>query len=222
MFFAAAGRFRVSHLLDAVLALRDTGTEWGAWGAAYCYGNRLELTRSAVPCYDDPDFRQLAERRTDMMLLVPDNRVGVQAREIQPFSRREARQTWAFCHDGEVTRPGELDTKTRLPDSGSSSEKLFLHLFARIDPQEPVLSTTAALRELHADKGLSCCLVGSEMMVAASWFDSESEYRGLWHGRGELVRYISSQPLRSLPDIEWEPVGTHSVLVVNRTRREIL
>jgi len=212
----------MNQLIDAVLADVRPEAEPGGWGIAYCYGNRLELSRSPVPCHEDPDFRQLAERRTDMMVLVPDNRPGVSARETQPFARRESRQTWAFCHHGEVVRPEELDARTRLPDSENPSEKLFLHIFARLEREEPVETVTAALRELHADRGLSCCLIGSETLVVASWFDSEQDYLGLWFGRGDLVMYVSSQPLRSLSDIEWEPAGAHNVLVVRRTRREVM
>ncbi len=221
MFVAAAGRFRMNHLVAAVLAAIRPETELGGWGIAYCYGNRLEFTRSAIPCYQDLDFHQLGERRTDMMVLVPDNRPGISARETQPFARREARQNWAFCHHGEVVRPDELDTQTRIPDSDSPSERLFLHILARLDREEPVETVTAALRGLRADKGLSCCLIGSEMMVVASWFDSQPDYHGLWCGRGELVRYVSTEPLRSLPDIEWEPAGTHCVIAIRRTRREV-
>ncbi len=221
MFIAAAGRFRMNQVIDAVLAEVRPEPEPGGWGIAYCYGNRLELTRSALPCREDPEFRQLVERRTDMMVLVPENRHGIPIREMQPFARREARQTWAFCHHGGAVRPEELDVRNRLPDSDSPSERLFLHVLARFERDEPVETTTAALRELHVEKGLSCCLIGSEIMVVASWSASGSEYQGLWCGRGELVLYVSNQPLRSLPDIEWEPAGAHAVLAVRRTRREI-
>ncbi|MEO0078362.1 MAG: class II glutamine amidotransferase [candidate division WOR-3 bacterium] len=221
MFVAAAGRFQMNQVVDAVLAEVRPEAEPGGWGIAYCYGNRLELTRSTVPCRNDPEFLQLAERRTDMMVLVPDNRPGILAREIQPFVRREARQTWAFCHQGQVVCPDELDTGNRWPDSDSPSEKLFLHVLSRFDKEAPVETATAALRGLNAEKGLSCCLIGSEIMLAASWSDSDQEHNGLWYGRGELVLYVSGRPLRSLPDIEWEPAGSHSVIAIRRTRREV-
>jgi predicted glutamine amidotransferase len=220
MLAAVAGRFRMSQLLEAVRAQVGADAELGGWGIAYCYGNRLEVIRSAERCDRDPAFHQLTELRTDMLLLVPDNRPGLPPREVQPFSRRESGHSWAFAHAGTVVHPEELDMGSRLPDSGHPSEKYFLHLMARLDAQDPVVAMTAALNEMRGDGGLSCCLLNSEFMVVASWAGLQQP--GLWQGRGEMVLYVCTHPLRMIQDVAWEPLDPRSVLAVGRARRELL
>ena len=230
MLVAAAGRFEMSQLVEASITRVELGREVGGWGIAYCYGNRLESTRSIHPCNSDPDFRKLGELRTDMAMICPDNPARVSTREVQPFTRRETGRTWAFYHHGDIVHPGHLDIGSRLPDSASPSERYFLYLMGRLDLQSPVESVTAALDELSTEhKGLSFCLMNSEVLVAASWISGDKpdtgggarSERALWLGQGEFVRFITSQPLYSIPEITWEQLPNRSVLAMNRTRREL-
>lgn len=226
MLLVAAGRFQLSQLFEVCRTRVEPGREVGGWGAAWCYGNRLESSRSIHPCAADPDFRKLEELRTDMVMVCPENRARVSPREIQPFTRRETGRTWAFYHHGDILHPGKLRIGSRLPDSSSPSERYFLHVMDRLDPNQPVESITAALGELSGEKTLSFCMMNSDLLVAASWFDdgtapgSRSEH-ALWLGEGQLARFLASQPLYSIPEVTWEQLPERHVLVLQRTRREL-
>jgi predicted glutamine amidotransferase len=229
LLIAAAGRFQLDQILDTAVTRVDPGGETGGWGVAYCYGNRLESVKSSHPCGKDPDFRKLAELRTDMALICPDNKARISMRELQPFVRRETGKTWAFYHHGEILRPQQLDIGGRLPDSTSGSERYFLYVLGLLDPESPVETVKAALEPLAGEQALSFCLISSEALVAVSWYEaekpagqgSERSARGLWLGQGELVRFVTSQPLYSFSGIDWEPLPDRTVLALCRSRREL-
>jgi len=255
LLIAAAGRFQLDQMLDAAVARVKPEGETGGWGVAYCYGNRLESIKSSHPCGKDPDFRKLAELRTDMALICPDNKAKVSMRELQPFVRRETGKTWGFYHHGEILRPQQLDIGGRLPDSTSGSERYFLYVLGLLDPESPVETVTAALVPLTGEQTLSFCLISSEALVAVSWYEAEKptgqgsergrptpairgcpgipgpdsglpkgfprSERGLWLGRGELVRFVTSQPLYSFSGVDWEPLPDRTVLALCRSRREL-
>jgi hypothetical protein len=68
--------------------------------------------------------------------------------------------------------------------------------------------------------------MNSDLLVAASWFAGEAgpgnrSEHALWFGEGELVRFVASQPLHSIPEVNWEQFPDRHVLVMQRARREL-
>ncbi len=160
-----------------------------------------------------------------MIVICPDNPSRASARELQPFTRRETGRTWAFYHHGKLAKAAGLDVGGKIADSTSPSERYFLHLLTRLDPAMPVESITAALEAMAGEKTLSFCLVGSDLLVAGSWHDAasagERSEHALWLGQGEMARYLTSQPLYSVPDTSWEQLSNRTVLALQRERREL-
>jgi predicted glutamine amidotransferase len=213
----------MNRLVDIARGLAAAAPDAGTWGAAYCYGNRLETVRSVHPCGQDPEFANLGVLRTDMVFLQLEPGVThASMREVQPFTRRESGKDWAFCHWLPMENPRALDPGGRIVDSSSPSERYFLHLLARLDAEAPQDSLTKALGEVAGEKTLSCCLMSCDALTVACWHDEDPEAAGgLWLGRGELARFVASQPLHSIPETSWEPMANQTVLSITRFRHEL-
>jgi hypothetical protein len=243
---AAVGRFQMDVLARETLAAAGADAETGGWGVAYCYGNRLETIRSALPCAHDPDFGKLDELRTDMALLCIGGMTPASPRELKPYLRRETGHTWTFAHSGIVKHEERLDTGGRITDSKNPSERYFLYLLGKLDEQAPVESLTSALAELGDEDSLSFCLMCAEMILVGCWNAPETgnggqgsgigagtpdpspqslvpspDPSGLWSGEGGLAKYFSTKPLSSLPEVQWQAMPNRAVLAITRTRREL-
>jgi hypothetical protein len=222
-FYAAAGRFEISHLLDAGRSGPGADAEAGCWGVAYCYGTRLEALRSQHMPAHDPDFGRLAELRTDVVCLLVEPGAGRGVRELQPFVRRDSGRQWTFCHFGKVVRPQQLDTGGRVVDSQNPSERFFLHLLNRLDNNTPIESIAAALGELEGETALSFWMMSTDLTIVASWHDPETrEGEGvLWMGDADLVRYVASRPIPGVAEVNWERLPSRTVFAISRERREL-
>jgi predicted glutamine amidotransferase len=244
---AAVGRFQMDVLARATLDAAGTDGHAGGWGAAYCYGNRLETIRSALPCAQDPDFGKLNELRTDMALICIGGMTPASPRELKPYLRRETGHTWTFAHSGIVKHEDRLDTGGRITDSKNPSERYFLYLLGKLEEQAPVESLASAMAALGDEDSLSFCLMCAEMMLVGCWqedgdkgiegqrdkvTDTRSldpliprslapESPGLWSGEGGLAKYFSTKPLHSLPEVQWEMMPNRTVLAITRDRREL-
>jgi hypothetical protein len=194
----------------------------GGWGAAHCYGNRLETMRSAQPCAQDPDFGKLDEIRTDMALVCIGGMAPASPREFRPYIRRETGHVWAFAHSGLVKHEDRLDTGGRITDSKNPSERYFLYLLSKLEEQSPAESLTSAMAALGDEGSLSFCMMCAEMMLVGCWYGGEPDSAGpLWSGEGGLVRYFGTKPLVSLPEVSWHALPNRTVLAITRTRREL-
>jgi predicted glutamine amidotransferase len=241
----AVGRIQMDVLAREVLAAAGSDAAGGGWGLAYCYGNRLETIRSALPCSQDPEFAKVNEVRTDMALLCIGGPTPASPRELKPYVRREGGHTWTFDHPGVVSHVERLDTGGRITDSRNPSERYFLYLLAKFDEKSPVEATTSALSALADDDSLSFAMMCDEMALIGCWHggqeDSDREIEGqrdkvagtrsldpliprslgLWSGEGELAMYFSTRPLSSLPEVRWEPMPNRTILAITRARREL-
>jgi hypothetical protein len=219
---AAAGRFQMDILARAAREAAGADCDSGGWGAAHCYGNRLETMRSAQPCAQDPDFSKLDEVRTDMALVCIGGMAPASSRELRPYIRRETGHVWAFAHSGLVKHEDRLDTGGRITDSKNPSERYFLYLLSKLEEQSPAESLTSAMAALGDEDSLSFCMMCAEMMLVGCWYDGAHESDGpLWSGEGGLVKYFSTKSLVSLPEVGWRALPNRTVLAITRTRREL-
>lgn len=218
--FAVAGRFESGLVVDVAHAViaHDPDRSFAGWGLVYCYGNRLEAIRSpAGPAA--LRFDQLSDIRTDMVMMSLTDSPPQRGRPTgQPFLRREPGQSWAFGFDGAVSRPQELRIENRIPDGPSAEERLFLHLLAAFDDNEPVESVLRAQDGLPAEDRLDFLLMNVDMLFA-NCRGPAAGTPTLWFGRGRLVRLVGPFPLLSVKGIDWEPVAPGTVLAIARFRR---
>jgi predicted glutamine amidotransferase len=214
----------MSEALAAVTELAGPVTENGAWGAAWCYGNRLETARSGRHPGADPEFAKVGEIRTDMVLfhVAPGERHG--PRELLPFLRREAERQWAFCHSGTVRHPERIDTGGRIVDGRSPSEKLFLHVLSQFDVDDPLPSVERALEVLPGETDLNFLMLSADMMVASCRYDTgegdPDKAPKLWYGTGESMRIIATRPVAAA-DVGWDALANGSVYALSRKRWEL-
>lgn len=219
-----AGRFRMAEALAAVTELAGPVTEDGAWGAAWCYGNRLEHARSGKHPANDPDFSKIGEIRTDMVLfhVAPGERQG--PRELLPFLRREAERQWAFCHSGRVRHPERIDTGGRIVDGRNPGEKLFLHVLSQLDVDDPLPSVERALEVLPGETDLNFLMLSADMMVASCRYDAAGDEPDkaprLWYGSGESMRIIATRPVAAA-DVGWDAMANGTVCAFSRKRWEL-
>lgn len=232
-FILFAGRFKLADALAAMTEL--AGPEppppppfgappavTAAWGAAWVYGNRLEVARSSHHPLSDPDFRKLGEIRTDMAMFYVAPHDPPQAREMMPFLRREGERQWAFCHSGTLRHPARIQTAGRIVDGRNPSEKLFLHVLSGLNIDDPLPSVERSLELLADENDLNFLLLSADMLVASCRYDAEAADARptLCYGTGESMRVLSTRPVTSV-DVSWDAMANGSVSVVSRKRWEL-
>lgn len=238
-FVAAFGRFTIKELIAAAQSLpfeqgRPLSPQEaaaapapdplaGAWGIAWCYGDRLEHIRSNRPHTADPEFAKLAEVRSDMALIClhpPLRRLKL--REVQPFVRREPDTTWAFLHYGRIDRPDLLDTGHRLPDGPSPSERYFLHILNRLDLDNPAESVLTALQPLSQETSLAFVLISPQTAIVCSGTATVNPpAQQIYLGRSELLRLVAPGRLTTFEDVRWEVIPIGQTIAVLRERRAL-
>lgn len=233
-FILFAGRFRLGDALAAVTELAGPEPppaapfgappdKTAAWGAAWCYGNRLEAARSSNHPASDPEFRKLGEIRTDMAMfyVAAQDRPG--PREMLPFIRREVDRQWAFCHAGNLQHPERIPTGGRIVDGRNPSERLFLHVLSGLDPDDPLPSVERALDLVTGEADLNFLLLSADMLVVSCRYDAAAvpgTASALWFGTGESMRIIATRQVTTA-DVAWDAMANNSVLAISRKRWEL-
>ena len=232
---AAVGRFEMAPLLSALRAmaendngaydheLRQLGADLrhdSGWGVAYRDGAGLTRRRSTAPCFADDAFGELSAVDTGMALLharrtkEPNT---VAPANTHPFIADLHGETYAFCHNGEVTDRSQFSWDRSLRVEGSiDSEELFLHLITRLDPTRPASSLRETLAHVHDFTSLNCLLATRSSLVAYSRFapgTTRPLYYTLWHGIGEGVQVVSSETIDGL-GVEWRRIESGDALEI--------
>ena len=190
------------------------------WGVAYRDGTGLTRRRRTAPCFADDAFGELSAVDTGMALLharrtkEPDT---ITPANTHPFIAALHGETYAFCHNGEVTDRSQFSWDRSLQAEGSiDSEELFLHLITRLDSARPASSLRETLAQIHDFTSLNCLLASRSTLVAYSRFDPGTTrplYYTLWHGVGESVQVVSSEVVDGL-GVEWRRIPSGEALEI--------
>lgn len=211
------------------------------WGAAFLTPHGLSIRRSTLPCFADGLLEALvAELRAPGCAAHPDGRGGdatfdptrrmlilharrtrqrdtIALENTHPFRAAWRGVDYAFCHNGEVRNLAQLDLDARLSPSGAiDSERLFLHLLSRFDPDRPLGSVVEPLRRVRDFTCLNCFMATGETVIAHARMAPGSTcplYYTLWRGRGEEFEVASSEVITGL-DVEWSAVPDGSAFVL--------
>lgn len=224
-FLLLAGRFRMTDAQAALLELAgpapvtagSPGEISHAWGAAWCYGNRLEVVRSPRHPAGDPELDRLADVRSDMAMFCYAAGGMSSPRDMAPFVRREFDRQWAFCNAGRLKRAELISTGGRIVDGHNPGERLFLHLLSDLKLATPAESIEQSLQSLEGETELCFLLLSADMLIASSRYRDDG---GLWYGVGESLRAIATQRL-SIGDVGWSEMSNGALYVISRRRWEL-
>ncbi len=238
---AAVGRFDIEPMLTAirVMALNDNpaydhehrslGTEIVhdcGWGAAFPGRDGLVTRRSTAPCFESGELERLGDELMDLsepvnLLLLHARRTRqrdtIALRNTHPFRAAWKGLEYAFCHNGEVRDLSQLSWDEDLSPRGEvDSERLFLHVLTRLDPERRAASMAAALAPLRDFTCINCLLVVGDTVTACTRMAPDSpspRYYTLWRGRGDGLDVVSSEIVAGL-DVEWSAVPDGTALML--------
>jgi predicted glutamine amidotransferase len=194
------------------------------WGAGWLENGALRVRKSPRSILRDGSVAELDSVQTDLIVLHArraSNPRSARLENTHPFVARMGGQTWAFCHNGAVEEISALTPPRGLtPRGGTDSEKLFYHLLVHLDESDMAEAVAAAFAPIRDYTALLCFLANSSRIYAMARCHPEKGspgYHSLWHGRGENLQVVSSEPLEGIGCSDWQRIPELGVVTLERT-----
>lgn len=193
------------------------------WGVAWAKGRSLLVRHSIHSCLVDPQFEELEELTTDMVIMharrSPDAGPP-RLEDTHPFLVEHAGTSWSFCHSGNLHNLRSLRSLIdRFPEGKKDSERLFHHLLRNLDGADVEGSIIESLEPLEDYTALHCILAAPEQVIAVAKRHPEKSapsYDALWQGQGPNLRVVSSEPLEGIGCTAWERIPEPGVVTLKR------
>ena len=204
--------------------LNECNTAWGhwthgdGWGAVVEAEDALAVIRSARPCWDDPAFRELADRRVFLLHARRASKGRVSEENAHPFGASCADDAWTFCHNGTVRDSfPEFDD---ADDGQTDSEKLFRRLVPFLCVGDILSGVREVFGSLQDFTSVNSFLLCKSEFWAVSGFRTHTDYFTLHQANTPAGPIVSSEPLAKLSD-RWTATANGSVLRCCRLTGEL-
>jgi len=204
-------------------ARNECNTTWGhwahgdGWGAVLEAADGLAVVRSARPCWDDPAFRKLADRRVFLLHARRASKGRVSEENAHPFAASCANRDWTFCHNGTVRDLfPEVDD---AEDGRTDSEKLFRRLVPFLCKGEILSGVHEVYGRLQDFTSVNSFLLCRSELWVVSGFRTHTDYFTLHLANTPAGPIVSSEPLAKLSD-RWATAENGSVIRYCRSTGE--
>lgn len=228
----ASGKVDVPKLLDSVILMakdenslheqneQDPGC-WkhaDGWGAAYrSKKGNFVITRSPKAIFDDPDLDKLRKIKTDLLIVHVRRKAGseISLENTHPFKANHPQLgECIFCHNGFIQDEIIFDPKYK-PKGQTDSERLFYSILSGVNDKQVEKAIRNNLRKYSQTKGSNVILATKEKTYVAMRKTELSKYYGMSIGKGNDFLVVSSEKLKTFPDISWRSIKPGSVITIN-------
>jgi glutamine amidotransferase len=184
------------------------------WGIVVGRSRNLEFYKKAVPCWEDPKYKEYYEVDVDFLIL--------HARKATPnmtvsygFTHPFERDGWFFCHNGTIYDLTE-------PRDRSDSERFFeMILDAMKDETEVSSAIKIALSKVKSFSATNFILANNSKAYVLNKFQKEyPQYYTMKYFATENTVIVSSECLQHFDDA-WEELGNNNLAVLDVLGRRL-
>lgn len=231
----ASGKIDVQKLLDSItLMARDQNSvhelnqpgpgSWvhaDGWGIAYLEKGKFKIIKSPKNIAEDQGSISSLKLSTKLLIAHVRRKAGseIALENTHPFKATHPQLgECVFCHNGCIEDEIGFNAATYKLQGKTDSERLFYALLSEI--QEPNDAHVAAtirkgLKKYTKTKGSNIVLSTKEKTFIAMRKNEYPKYYGLVLGKGNDFIIISSEKLKTFPDIYWESLQPGEVVAIN-------
>lgn len=230
----ASGNFEVAKVIDSIIFMaqdqnssHERNTEKGlgsythpdGWGVAYLSDKGLVIKKSTKAIFKDPLVDQLRKIKTDFMFIhVRKESCGkVSLKNTHPFkARHPLLGECLFCHNGTIKDQILFDASYKSQGS-TDSERLFYSILSDITENEDLSIAKKIQQNLQKypeTKGSNIVLATLDKTYVAIRKNQLPKYFGMMLGQGKDFLLISSEKLKTFPDIKWRSILPEEVVII--------
>lgn len=234
----ASGKIDVPKIIESMIYMakdenslhemnEDVPGSWqhaDGWGIAYTdkKGN-FAIKKSAKAIFEDPEAQKLHTIKTDFLILHVRRKAGseIALGNTHPFETdHSSLGTCIFCHNGCIADEISFNPIFK-PKGKTDSERLFYSILS--DIQENKDTKIAAvirsnLQKYNKTKGSNIVLATKEKTYISMRKNEVPKYYGMLLATGEDFIMVSSEKLKTFPDIYWKSVLPEEVIIIqNKT-----
>jgi len=232
----ASGNIDLSKIVESIaLMARDENSihEWNkkegpgsckhadGWGVAYrTKKGAFTIKKSTKPIFEDPEVEKLRNIKTDFLIIHVRRKAGseIAVENTHPFKAKHAKLgECIFCHNGRIEDEIQFDPKFK-PQGKTDSERLLYSILSDIQENTDEKIATALknnLQKYHQTKGSNIILATKDKTHVAMRKTELPRYYGLSMGIGKDFMLVSSEKLKTFPDISWKAVAPESVITMH-------
>ncbi len=147
----------------------------------------------------------------------------VSPNNTHPFKlERKKKNTLVFCHNGFIEEDIHFDEKKYQIKGQTDSEKLFFSILTDLKNNENIEKAIRKnLRRYKNTAGSNIVLSSKEKAVIALRKNKFTNYYQMKIGKNKDIVIISSEQLKTLPNLVWEPLEQEDVVTLNHKTLEI-
>ena len=231
----ASGNIEVTKILESItLMAQDKNTihelnkqdcgNWqhtDGWGITYIdqKGNFI-IKKSPQAVFEDPELLELRQLTTNFMIAHVRKKVGSETslENTHPFrTQHPLLGECIFCHNGFIKENINFDSTTYTTRGETDSERLFYSILSEIaeNNHRNIVSTIRKnLQRYTKTRGSNIVLATKEKTYVAMRKNELPQYFGMMLGQGKDFMIISSEKLKTYPDISWISILPEEVVTI--------
>ena len=194
------------------------------WGIAFLdQKGDFVIKKSEKAIFADPEVQKLSNINTNFMIAHVRRKAGSETsiHNTHPFEayHRQLGEC-IFCHNGFIEDEIKFNPKYRL-DGKTDSEKLFYSLLSDVvdnNPHNVARVIRNNLKTYTKTQGTNVVLSAKDKTFIAMRKNELPKYYGLMLGQGIHFVLISSEKLKTFPDITWKALHPGDVVILNNGR----
>lgn len=196
------------------------------WGIAYLdQKGHFIIQKSPLVIFEDPKVQKLNKISTNILIAHARRKAGSETslKNTHPFkAKHSVLGECIFCHNGVIEDDIQFDPKFK-PQGKTDSERLFYSILSEITENNDGHIASAIRNNLQRytkTRGSNIVLSTKEKTYVALRKNELPKYYGMMMGQGKDFVLISSEKLKTFPNISWIPLLPGEVVtILNGTAR---
>ena len=191
------------------------------WGIAYRTSkSNFVIKKSAHAIFQDAKRKKLPKLKTNLLIAHVRKKAGSQVsiKNTHPFkAQHPLLGECVFCHNGVIRDQITFDQSYKTQGE-TDSERLFYSILSDIteNKEEKIAAAIQKnLQKYHNTKGTNIVLSTKDKTYVAMRKNIMPKYYGLVLGKADGFMIISSEKLKTFPDIYWKSILPGEVVTVH-------
>src|SRR3989344_536669 len=195
------------------------------WGVAYLNEKGdLIVKKSQKAIFEDPAVKELYSLKTNLLIAHVRRKAGseISIHNTHPFEAEHLQLgECIFCHNGVIEDEIKFNPKYKT-DGKTDSERLFYSILTDIKDnnlKNVVDAIRSNLKTYTQTKGTNIVLSTKDKTFVAMRKNEHPRYYSLMLGEGINFILISSEKLKTFPNISWKSLQPGDVVIINNGRK---
>ncbi|HLD39820.1 MAG TPA: class II glutamine amidotransferase [Candidatus Nanoarchaeia archaeon] len=236
----ASGKINPKQILDSLILMakdensrHERNQEKGpgsyqhpdGWGIAYLdQKGDFVIKKSEKAIFADPEVQKLSDINTNFMIAHVRKKAGSETsiHNTHPFEAyHRLLGEGVFCHNGFIEDEIKFHPKYKL-EGKTDSEKLFYSILSDINDNKPENIARVIRNNLKTytkTQGTNVVLSTKEKTFVGLRKNELPKYYGMVLGEGIHFVLISSEKLKTFPDISWKALQPEDVVILHNGRK---